>query len=315
MIFVNRGVVVPPASLIEKDGAGQLEYEKAKKFFSSKNAKANKTSKTKSKKPDSKKPKFKFKAYKGEDVVATLENLFHRKCAYCESQIRATASIDVEHYRPKGAVEGEDSHPGYWWLAADWTNLLPSCIDCNRRRKHRSATSGMALEQLTISKKQLSGKLDAFPIRGTKRAACPADRLDTEDPLLIDPTRHKPEKHLGWGFVADLSVAIPSIHDNQEDPYGAASIRILGLNRQGLVEERTDLLLRIKYEYLRLMERINFATGLKEKELKSFLPLLQTDFNTFLAYADADRPYSACALAYINTAKVELIQYLQALKK
>ncbi|MEF9674035.1 hypothetical protein QNM99_25505 [Pseudomonas sp. PCH446] len=43
--------------------------------------------------------------------------------------------MDVEHYRPKGAVSEDASHPGYWWVAMDWDNLLPSCIDCNRKRK------------------------------------------------------------------------------------------------------------------------------------------------------------------------------------
>ena len=70
---------------------------------------------------------------------------FSGKCAYCESQISADQPGDVEHFRPKGRVMGEDGkpvliklgnkevpHPGYYWLAYDWRNLLPACARCNR---------------------------------------------------------------------------------------------------------------------------------------------------------------------------------------
>src|SRR5688500_1280853 len=78
---------------------------------------------------------FDFRAYGHDDVKLELERMFHQKCAYCESDYGATEPVDVEHYRPKGAFlrpDGSLSNPGYYWLAAEWTNLLPSCIDCNR---------------------------------------------------------------------------------------------------------------------------------------------------------------------------------------
>lgn len=310
MIFVDRGAAATPTSLEAKNGTGQLEYEKAEKYFTSKSDKTEKKEST----HNIAKTTFKFKAYKGEDIVVTLETLFHRKCAYCESHFRATGPVDVEHYRPKGGVEEDSSHPGYWWLAAKWTNLLPSCNDCNRRRKHRTATLGMNYQLLASSKKQLSGKLDAFPIRGKKRAACPSDDLDSEDPLLIDPTRRNPKEHITWGFVTDLSVALPIQHQNQTDPYGEASIRTFGLNRQGLVEERTDLLLRLKYEHQRLKEGIEFAATLDTEQLNSYLPLLEKDFAVFVGHGKPDQPYSACALTYIDASKEELVRHLLELK-
>ena len=70
---------------------------------------------------------------------------FFGKCAYCESLITNNQPGDVDHYRPKGRVMdannkpvmittalGENPHPGYYWLAYQFSNLLPSCIDCNR---------------------------------------------------------------------------------------------------------------------------------------------------------------------------------------
>ena len=42
----------------------------------------------------------------------------------------------MEHYRPKARVSTEQGDkPGYYWLAARWENLLPSCTDCNSPRK------------------------------------------------------------------------------------------------------------------------------------------------------------------------------------
>ena len=43
-----------------------------------------------------------------------LDLLFHGKCAYCETFYSASAPVDVEHYRPKGAVSEDPSHPGYY---------------------------------------------------------------------------------------------------------------------------------------------------------------------------------------------------------
>lgn len=52
---------------------------------------------------------------------------YEYKCAYCERICKA----DIEHYRPKKKISGE-SHDGYYWLCYEWSNLIPSCITCNR---------------------------------------------------------------------------------------------------------------------------------------------------------------------------------------
>ncbi len=76
-------------------------------------------------------------------VLDKLNIWYHQKCAYCERIYK----MDVEHYRPKGEVRDENNklikvtgvvagtqidHPGYYWLCYEWSNLLPSCITCNR---------------------------------------------------------------------------------------------------------------------------------------------------------------------------------------
>ena len=51
---------------------------------------------------------FDFARYKEASVKTALEKLFHGKCAYCESFYAGLQPVDVEHYRPKGEVEGGD---------------------------------------------------------------------------------------------------------------------------------------------------------------------------------------------------------------
>src|SRR5260370_33252662 len=69
---------------------------------------------------------YEFAKYKEWAVCKALDDLFHGKCAYCESSYRAVDARNVEHFRPKGSFGKNPTQPGYWWLAAVWSNLLPS---------------------------------------------------------------------------------------------------------------------------------------------------------------------------------------------
>jgi hypothetical protein len=160
-----------------------------------------------------------------------LLRIFEGKCAYCESLITNTQPGDVEHYRPKGRIKemngtivkikgSQTEHPGYWWLCYEWSNLLPSCIDCNRRRFQ--GDDGQA-----------AGKADLFPIAGT-RAEKPSDPLSMEQALLLNPTeeRFNPADH--FDFLQDGKVA-------PKTPRATTSCELLGLNlREKLVGQRAD---------------------------------------------------------------------------
>lgn len=58
--------------------------------------------------------------YKQDDTKASLRNIYHGKCAYCEQRIEQS---HVEHYRPKKK---------YYWLAFSWDNLILACPVCNQ---------------------------------------------------------------------------------------------------------------------------------------------------------------------------------------
>jgi hypothetical protein len=198
---------------------------------------------------------FEFKRYKEFPVCRALDELFHEKCAYCESTYRAVDSRDVEHYRPKGGVTEAPKHPGYWWLAAVWNNLLPSCPACNQSRYHTVFDSGITIEEFEQARRRkpdrLSGKANSFPLLGKNWANAENDNIAAEDPLLINPCDRDPENHLEFVFDWDRTSYIweadpinalvrPKLKAGKPDQYAQTSIAAYGLNRAGLIRERAE---------------------------------------------------------------------------
>lgn len=178
-------------------------------------------------------------AYKDDPVVLTLNKMFSYKCAYCETSV---AGIDVEHWRPKNAIirsDGTRLEHGYWWLSADWNNLLLSCTSCNQRRKREV----FGEEGLVTA-----GKGALFPIINNITVKNPGDEKK-EKPLLLDPTKNDPEKYLTC--VTDPGLKNTGVFR----PIGKKSwsnrkkakttIKLLGLNSVVYVNRRLDKMLKI----------------------------------------------------------------------
>ncbi len=192
-----------------------------------------------------------FSQYKGYDVKSALRKLFKSKCAYCEFHF--IDAMDVEHFRPKGGVEGEPLHPGYWWLALQWDNLLPSCVGCNQRRKqHLVTVNTTELEYAAFQSKnprKSAGKGNHFPVSGT-RAFGPADSLSAETHDIIDPTVDDPELFLSWSTTSTFSVVLPPIAPSSpaHTKRGLATINVFALNRTTLVQLRTEVLRELRLQ-------------------------------------------------------------------
>ncbi len=60
--------------------------------------------------------------YRHREIKDALVAMFHGKCAYCESQIRAVAYGHIEHFYPKST---------YVDKTFEWDNLLLACEICN----------------------------------------------------------------------------------------------------------------------------------------------------------------------------------------
>ena len=299
---VDRSTVQAPGSLTTVGGAGDLERQAAAAHYGAGGRKA-----------------FKFKVYKSKDVIEALGVLFHKKCAYCEGRFGAFGPVDIEHYRPKGGVREDVAHGGYWWLATNWDNLLPSCVDCNRERYQKVATEVITGLDWDAAAEVLAGKKNAFPIAGGNRASCQHDDHDAEDPLLIDPTRRDPEAHLEWGEILErsaqrLSVAVPREHHGKKDLYAENSIAIYGLNRRALVEERTLVMLALRAQHASIVEMIDIATIASGAVLNRLLTLIEKKFTLFLSHRDDDKPYSRCARSFIDARSASLLAGLHALR-
>ena len=231
MIPVARPAADAPAAWVPKAKQETIEaiaaYKSARKAFDAAKAKAKAT-----KKKLELEFTFPYKVY-GDDLLRDAVNkIYHFKCAYCESSYAATGPVAIEHYRPKGAViEGAARiKPGYYWLAATWENLLPSCTDCNSPRKQVVAADGT---------KAVRGKGNHFPLEpGTKRASAPGKEA-AEKPLLLHPEIDNPGLHLE--FITDgegVGIIRAALINGAPSPRGAASIEVYALDRPGLQQTR-----------------------------------------------------------------------------
>jgi len=170
---------------------------------------------------------------KGKDLIdevlykATSTLLFagyFEKCYFCEAALGVQYKGDVEHFRPKGGVRDADNkdvyiglgknrrkHPGYYWLAYDFNNLMPACSFCN------------------VYKRKIGGKGTRFPVLGF-RASRPGEEKK-EKPVLIHPNED-PDKHID----IDLGTGV-FFHKTAR---GKQCIELLGLNRDGLAAKRRE---------------------------------------------------------------------------
>lgn len=203
---------------IDKSQATQPENTKrdnttfqsrVKQTISQKNAQANQRS---------------FAGYNDDKVKEALKKLY-KNCAYCECNVDEGSVLEVEHYRPKKAIDEDITHRGYYWLAWEWSNLVYACSNCNGA----------------------GGKGNQFPILGTRCTEEPKqnNELDyaqfdansttllNEQPLLLHPEIDNPAEH----FVFRSYGKIIGITQR-----GRETIRICNLNRSPLIEARKELL-------------------------------------------------------------------------
>lgn len=264
---IDRNAIPGPSSLLTPGRAGAKELTRAITHYIPRDAKA-----------------FNFQSYKGDDVRHCLETLFHGKCAYCESRYDISGPVDIEHFRPKAGIDNVPGHRGYWWLAGEWTNLLPSCLDCNRRRYQPTPEEFASLSGVLEANKKgfasiKTGKETCFPIadKGVRMQDRPMPEvansaLEAELALLLDPCRDDPGEHLRFHIDRDapLGIIYPVRNDGLRLPIlpeasnevgdvenaarragisvrGAVSIQIYGLNRLALIQERTRLLRRLEF--------------------------------------------------------------------
>jgi uncharacterized protein (TIGR02646 family) len=284
MIFIERSQVAAPAVLSEQGGRGLVEADKAKKSL-------------RDWKKDPKLWKFKFAVYSDQQVKDALGELFYNKCAYCESSYGPTQPMDVEHWRPKAQVEtlqGKEK-PAYYWLASTWDNLLPSCIDCNRRRTQKDALTG---------EKVLAGKEDQFPLDdGSARATAPGQE-GSEVPLLLNPCVDDPATFLAF---TDKGVVKPADVDGPASRKARASVTTYALNRSLLVLARKEHLSRIQLAIVKIVKYVQALEESPTPGMRAMLEeLLLLELSELARMRRADQPYAQQARQIIDAWVKEL---------
>ncbi|WKA51711.1 hypothetical protein QWY22_03650 [Planococcus liqunii] len=269
MIKIKQGAIPNNLNLSNCLSAGYKETERAKVYFLS------------GPKP---KKNFNFDAYRCDSLKKVFSESFNGKCAYCESLIVHIKSMEIEHYRPKKAIKIGDEliYPGYYWLAADFSNLLPSCPACNQLRRYE-------LEDGTCVTK---GKGNYFPLKcESERAKFPGEEIN-EQPLLLHPYYDKPHEHLT--FLA--SGLIKLITDQ-----GSASVDTYVLGRPELTRVRKELIIYIKSDIVSAFEAI---IGIKEAsnitQLHRHKKSYYRHYNNLRRRMRSSSPYAAAARNIIH---------------
>ncbi|MFL7866374.1 HNH endonuclease family protein [Vibrio cincinnatiensis] len=151
------------------------------------------------------------------------------KCWYCESnELRSDNPID--HFRPKGKVAECPDHPGYWWLAFEWSNYRYACTYCNSRR---------------VEVETAGGKQDHFPVFTPPDWNRSKDDNNAEKPKLLDPSDEDDYKLLTFNKNGE---ACPNCSDEDSEDYQKAkeSIDKYHLNHEPTKKARKAIRQRIK---------------------------------------------------------------------
>jgi uncharacterized protein (TIGR02646 family) len=230
-----------------------------------------------------------FAVYKRDEIKAALHLLFHGKCAYCESRYVATQPMDVEHWRPKSEVHepyGTVVRHQYSFLAADWSNLLPSCIDCNRERIHDVVFPDRTRRTLKL------GKGNRFPVQGARAK----DRvsLSNEVVLLLNPYVDTPEDHLE--FMREGVVRPRNGSTKAEN-----SIEVYALNRSGLVNERYERVLLVEKSIHTIRKLAQVLEGTPDPKASNVIKdLIGYEMTALRMMREERQPYSLLARQLID---------------
>lgn len=173
-----------------------------------------------------------------------LYELHHGKCCYCESKL-SKGQAQVEHFRPKARVDEDKEHPGYWWLAYSWRNLLLACGDCNRKKGAK------------------------FPLKPGSKRLCPEDcDLEKEEPILINPLEEDPEEFIEYKY--DLSAKLIMVKAVGKCERGNKTVNELtGINNRHMMQERAHQLQR--YEDYRLWAGLKNEKCRARKRLREYI--------------------------------------------
>ncbi len=243
MIKIERNKVPQNTSMDQKKAT---ELEKIKKAIDKKS-----------------KPQFVPLWTRDRKVKEYLGKSQYGKCCYCE-QKRNLAESDVEHFRPKAELKENKKHPGYWWLAYSWDNLLISCKKCNNRKGTN------------------------FPLKDeSKRVFSEKDDLQKEEPFLINPLTENPEKFIKYD-IPENNTKPPMIKAIGKCERGDKTVNELtGINSENVPLRRAEKFEHYLYlcKYLALLKKDNSNNCAEIEQVKKDMRKMQDSSSEFAGLA------------------------------
>lgn len=285
MIYVNRKNVPEPKALNRKNKEGKTETERAIEHYTS---------------PDYDGTGFEFKIYSDPEVKSSLIELFKGKCAYCESKFLHVYSGDIEHFRPKGEIEEAipPKKPGYYWLAADWDNLLLSCRNCNQKLTHSI---------YGLSEKRTMGKMNQFPLakKGIHiRSHLHLNGISDEEPFrqLLNPCIENPEDFFEYG--QEGVIRPKSSASLKKKAKAEKSIDVYVLQRIPLVQSREKIQIDILAQIQRVKEAFKNYNDvvLSYNSITKFYfeSILKRELERLKKFVNSDEEYAGMARQIIG---------------
>lgn len=171
------------------------------------------------------------------NIRQILAELYHGKCAYCESIIRPGGDTFISHYRPRAV---------YYWLYYEWSNLLPACQKCDNARGQKFPLENNN-DQVTV------------PQEDRHQWRADSGTFLAEKPLLLNPELDEPEDHLAFypdGRIYGLTER------------GKKTIDMFQLNRNVLLLKRKKWIDKFRFSLKSVLEKmITLETGKDEASI------------------------------------------------
>jgi len=258
-----------------------------------------------------------YTAYKDITVREDLKQIFHGKCAYCESKITSIYNGDIEHFRPKGGYCNNRKQPlnkpGYFWLASEWENLLFACPFCNQTNTHKIFTG----EEGNIEIKEVVlGKLNQFPLMTEVHRLQPTDgfnyfsnkilydisfNLEESERLLLKPCVDEVEDY--FKYNDDGLILENTDLDAFKIEQAKVSIKVYALQRISLVQARKEKLIQVKAQIRRVeqaMKNYNTYSDSTFEEKTWFEGIMREELKVLKRFKDDDQEYAGLARYIID---------------
>lgn len=173
-----------------------------------------------------------------QGAKAELMKLYHGKCAYCETSMRARG-LQIEHYRP---ING-----GYYWLAYEWTNLTLACASCNGAKGSEFPITGKKISQ--------PGKPKAY------RWFTDRGPYLNERPIYLNPEHDDPSPFLRFKYDGYLESCCPTGR-------GAGTINACDLNCKELISWRLKAINQFRDRFQDALQSLLTSPVTKQHYLK-----------------------------------------------